>query len=115
MKIPTKVRSARRSAAVLLAGAALTCGSLAFADQASAATGGIDMNRACKNQRGYLSEARVGNSSNAYSWYCRATVTPFQNLGGLDLNRACRNQYAKSWAYARVGSTSNPYSWYCVF
>lgn len=79
---------------------------------------GIDLTRACREQYSAPNaSAVVGNSGDAFSWYCTTTKTtgPLvtdKRLGGIDIARACRSQYGRSWIVG-FRSEIDPYSWYC--
>lgn len=110
----TKTTGLATKVMVGMSGTALAlAASVLVAPAASAATGGLNLNQACRWQwRAPQAVARVGSSTNAYSWYCSPGQYNPERIGGIDMARACRDQYSPQW---KVGlrSARDPYSWYC--
>ena len=103
---------------ILAAALALTlgaAGTIALTPaEASAATGGLDLNRHCARHHsvGFLKGKAVLVSNNHKGWRCKPGSGPF--LHPIDMHWACREQYG-SRARANARQASNPYSWYCTF
>lgn len=74
---------------------------LLVAPTAGARLGGIDMNRACRDEYGsYFSADRKGNNDSCNDWFCRNNLSGEGNQGGgINTPRACVSQYG-SGAYA---------------
>ena len=75
---------------------------------ASAATGGVNVQKYCDQVRALAVALDAGNP---YSWRC---VMKSGYRAGVDMNAACKVTYPQSPGSARLGTWS-AYGWYCVY
>jgi len=101
-----RIRTALAVAALAIAGSGLTA-LPSYAED----LGGLDLDRACRDQLAPDWFPRLRGANNVYSWKCVWAANNDIDFG-IDMQRACETEKGIP-AHADFHDYNNPYSWYC--